>query len=237
VRLLITRPQPEAERTAAMLRGRGHDVGIAPLLHIETVPHAPINAGPWSAILLTSANAARALMAHERRLALAGLPVFAAGENSAQAMRAAGFTTVVSAGGGVAHLAQLAAERLRPGASALYLAGEDRAGDLAAELGKKGVVVRTVVVYRARTAEDFPQSAVDAIAGGLDAVLHFSERSAAAYVSAARRAEMLATALDPVHYCLSARVAAPLTDAGAAQIQIAPQPTQAALLDLIGTAA
>ena len=237
MRLLVTRPQPGAEQTAALLRGRGHDVVVAPLLHIETIPDAAIDAGPWSAILLTSANAARALAVHEMRPALVGLPVFAAGEHSAQAMRAAGFASVISARGGVAELALLAAERLQPGASVLYLAGEDRTGDLAADLGRKGVAVRTVVIYRARTARDFPQAAVDAVVAGIDAVLHFSERSATAYVSAARSAGILAGALDPVHYCLSARVAEPLAGAGAAKVQIAPRPTQAALLDLIETAA
>jgi uroporphyrinogen-III synthase len=31
---LVTRPQPEAERTAARLRARGHEVLLLPLLRI-----------------------------------------------------------------------------------------------------------------------------------------------------------------------------------------------------------
>ena len=92
MRLLVTRPQADAERTAAALRARGHDVVVAPLLRIEPLPDAEIGAGPWAAILVTSANAARAIARHRasRRIARR-LPVFAVGDRSAQAMRDGGF--------------------------------------------------------------------------------------------------------------------------------------------------
>ena len=60
MRLLLTRPEPDAQRTAAALRAQGHDVIIAPLLRIEPAPDAEIGTGPWAAILITSANAAPA---------------------------------------------------------------------------------------------------------------------------------------------------------------------------------
>ena len=47
-------------------------------------------------------------------------------------------------------------------------------------------------------------------------MLHFSRRSAEAYVDAARAAGLLANALKPIHFCLSAQVAEPLAQAGAA---------------------
>jgi hypothetical protein len=37
VKLLITRPEPDAERTAGDLRAHGHDVLIAPMLRFEPV--------------------------------------------------------------------------------------------------------------------------------------------------------------------------------------------------------
>ena len=76
VRLLVTRPRPEAERTAAILRAHGHDVVIAPLLRIEAVTDAEIGAGPWAAILVTSANAAPAIAAHRRFPMIAHLARF-----------------------------------------------------------------------------------------------------------------------------------------------------------------
>jgi uroporphyrinogen-III synthase len=234
VRLLVTRPRPEAERTAAILRGKGHAVVIAPLLRIEAVTDAEIGAGPWPAILVTSANAGPAIAAHPRFPMLRALPVFAVGRRSAEVMREAGFTEVTSADGDVGDLARLVAERLPRGASLLYLAAAERAGDLAGDLAARGFAIETVVVYRAIAATNFGSDAVQAITDGIDGVLHYSPRSAAAYVAAARSGDLVAAAVvKPAQFCLSAHVAAPLAQAGATDIRIAPQPTEAALIALI----
>jgi uroporphyrinogen-III synthase len=234
VRLLVTRPEADAERSAATLRSRGHTVAVAPLLHIEPLHDTAIERSPWAAILITSANAAPAIAAHQGHSALVALPVLAVGERSAQAMRAAGFADVTSADGAVRDLARLVAERTPPGSSLLYLAGADQAGDLAGDLRHRGMRVHTAVVYRAVVAATFPQAAVDALAGGLEGVLHFSSRSAEAYVNTARTAGVIEGALSPVHFCLSGHIAEPLTRAGAANVRVAARPTEAALFDLVG---
>jgi uroporphyrinogen-III synthase len=237
VRLLVTRPETDAERTAAALRRRGHVVVLAPLLRIEPILDAPIDTQHWAAILITSANAAAALALHERKGALLDIPVFAVGDRSAEAMRAAGFGKVVSAGGAVADLMRLAVERLVPETPLLYLAGEDRAGDVADVLGSKGFVVQTVVLYRAVVAATLPLETIEVLAEGLDGVLHFSPRSAEAYVEAARAAGLLSRALEPTQFCLSEQVALPLRRAGADRIGVAARPNEAALLELIGAQA
>lgn len=236
MRLLLTRPEPDAQRTAAALRAQGHDVIIAPLLRIAPVTDAQIGAGPWAAILITSANAAHAIMAHARVAPLRTLPVFAVGRRSADAMAAAGFADVTSAGGNVSDLARLAAARLQPAARLLYLAGEDRAGDLAGELRDHGFAVATAVIYRAIAATGLPPAAAQALAGGIDGVLHFSRRSAEVYVDAARAAGVLESALQAAHFCLSAPIAEPLAQAGATDIRIAERPNEAELLALIDAA-
>jgi len=209
---------------------------IAPLLHIETLADAEIDAGPWAAILITSANAAPAVAANPRRSALVALPVFAAGERSARAMRAAGFADVSAADGGVDDLARLVAERMPAGASLLYLAGADVASDLTGDLRHRGLLVHTVVLYRAVVAAKLPQAAADALADGMGGVLHFSRRSAEAYVNTARAAGVIEAALGPIQFCLSGRIAEPLRRAGAGNVRVAQRPTEAALLDLIGAA-
>jgi uroporphyrinogen-III synthase len=236
VRLLLTRPEPEAQRTAAHLRAHGHQVVIAPLLRIEPVGDAEIGAGPWAALIVTSANAAAAA-AHPRFAALRPLPVFAVGARSAAAMREAGFADVTSADGDVSDLIRVVTERLEGGAALLYLAGAERAGDLAGSLSARGFAVCTSVVYRAVKVGALPPSAVAALSGGIDGVLYFSRRSAEAYVDAVRAAGLSAAALTkPAHFCLSAQVAGPLAQAGAANVHIAPQPTEASLIDLIPSA-
>jgi uroporphyrinogen-III synthase len=236
VRLLLTRPEPDAQRTAAALRAQGHEVIAASLLHIEPLTEAKIGAGPWAAILITSANAAAAIATHARLTQLRALPVFTVGERSAEAMAAAGFAAVTSADGNAGDLARLVAQRLTPAATLLYLAGEDRAGDLAGDLRARGFAVDTTVVYRAVAATSLPPAAAAALARGIHGVLHFSRRSAAAYVAAARATGALESALKPVHFCLSAQIAEPLEHAGAADIRIAERPNAAALLALIAAA-
>jgi uroporphyrinogen-III synthase len=234
VRLLVTRPEPDAEQTAAALRERGHVAIVASLLRIEAVVDAEIGSGPWAAILVTSANAARAIAAHQRFAQLQELPVLAVGEHSAQAMRDAGFINVSSAGGGAGDLTQLAAERLKQGMPLLYLAAVDRSGNIAADLGAQNFVVHTAVVYRAVAADALPRVADNALAAGLDGVLHFSRRSAEAYINTTRSAGLHEQALKkPAHFCLSAQVAEPLVQAGAADVRIAAQPNESALFALI----
>jgi uroporphyrinogen-III synthase len=234
MRLLVTRPEPDAERTASELREHGHTVVTAPLLRIEPVDNVEIGPGPFAAVLVTSANAAWSIARHKRFAQLRALPVLAVGDRSAQATRGVGFADVTSADGNVADLARLVGERFKRGASLLYLAGADRAGDLAGMLSGRGLAVRTIVVYRAIAAASLPPAAVAAIAGGLDGVLHFSRRSAEAYVSAARAGGLDEAALTkPVHFCMSARVAEPLAETGAAHMRVAEEPTEAALMTLI----
>ena len=150
MRLLVTRPEPDAERTAAALRARGHTVIVAPLLHIEVVADAEIGAGPWAAILVTSANAAAAIARHERFAELRALPVFAVGERSAQAMRAAGFADVTSADGDVSR-SRAAGRRAHETVARRFsiLPARTAPAISPAALSAHGFAVRTVVVYRA----------------------------------------------------------------------------------------
>jgi uroporphyrinogen-III synthase len=116
----------------------------------------------------------------------------------------------------------------------LYLAGDDRAGDLAGELAATGIEVALRVVYRAVALSEFPSDVRAALtAGWLDGVLHFSRRSAATYIACAAAAGLTGEALAPVHYCLSQQVAEPLIAAGANATRIAAEPTEAALISQV----
>jgi uroporphyrinogen-III synthase len=120
------------------------------------------------------------------------------------------------------------------GTALLYLAGEDRAGDLAGDLALAGVVVTTAILYRAVKADSLPAPVREAlVAGSLDGVLHFSRRSTDVYLECARAAGVLDKALAPYHYCLSQQVAEPLAMAGAGRIRVAHRPEEAALVALV----
>ena len=245
MRLLVTRPEPDGERTAQALRARGHAVALAPLLRTENVDFV-LPEQAFSAVVLTSANAARAVAEHPGRAQLTALTAFTVGRRTAEAARAVGFRDVRSADGDQRDLVDLLrADLLRADlprtdpprmessdrAPLLYLAGEDRAGDLAAA----GLPVHTAVVYRALKADRFPPPVAAVLAQReIDGVLHFSARSAEAYLDCAVRGGIGNQALAPVHYCLSRQVAAPLSAAGAVVLRVAARPDEAALLELVG---
>jgi len=236
VRILVTRPQPGATDTASVLRARGHEPIIAPLSEIELLSEVDATRGPWTAILLTSANGLRGITStfgwDEK---WHNVPIFAVGDVTAKAARAMGFVDITSAAGNVNNLIDLIAARLKPPARLLYLAGEDRAGELAGALRGKSFEVDLVVVYRFSTPRILPDRAAAALNGELDAVLHFSRAAAKAFLQASRNSNLLELALTkPAHFCISDQVAAPLRQAGAARIRVAARPNRDALLELCG---
>jgi uroporphyrinogen-III synthase len=232
MRLVVTRPQADSERTAAVLRARGHEVLVAPLLRVE--PAAADLSGSWGGVIITSANAPGVIAGNPACKALFKLPLFAVGQRSADAAREAGFADVTSAGGDVRDLVQLIAERhADASAPLLYLAGEERAADLVAELVAHGIAAEMVVVYRAVTAPFPPELSAALKAGEVDAVLHFSKRSAENYIAGARQAGIIELALAVRHLCLSRPIAEPLSGAGAGSIAVAKRPDEAALIGLL----
>jgi uroporphyrinogen-III synthase len=232
MRLAVTRPQADSERTAAALRARGHNVLVAPLMRVE--PLAVDASGGWGGVIITSANAPPAIAANSKCAALIKLPVFAVGQRSADAARQAGFSNVTSAGGDVRDLVRLIAERRADAAAPLlYLSGEDRAADLIGELAAHGIAAEMRIVYRAVTSP-FPPELIAALkAGEIDAVLHYSRRSAENYLAGAAQAGIAEKALAVPHLCLSASIAEPLAAVGASRIAIASRPDEAALIELM----
>ncbi len=194
---------------------------------MRMVPIEADVSGTFDAVVMTSANAVRAVGP-----VFADVPVFTVGQRTAQAAREAGFRRIESADGAFADLVALIAQR-RP-ARLLYLAGEDRAGDLAGALAPHGIAVETRVVYRAAAVASLPPEVLRALqAGELDGVLHYSRRSAETLLRLAAEAGRLNVVVRLAHYCLSEEVAVPLRGAGAARISVASRPDEATLIGLI----
>eukprot|EP01035_Chromulina_nebulosa_P053427 gene53427-73037_t len=112
----------------------------------------------------------------------------------------------------------------------LYLAGADLARDLAGELAAFGIPVITRTTYRMAPVTTLPDAVAAAFAaGGIEAVLHYSRRSARAFVDAAQAAGVEISALSIAQCCLSDSVASVVRDAGATQVMVAAQPDENAL--------
>ena len=232
--ILVTRPVPDNEKTAAALRARGYDALLSPMLRFEEIPFHDEDDAAYDAVIVTSANAIRAILSHPSRTHLFGLPAFAVGEHTADAARGAGFRDVASAQGNARSLADLVAKKLKKGAALCYLAGADLAHDLAADLGARGLTVVTHTTYRMIPVIGFAASVGEAFrAGGIDAVLHYSRRSARAYLDAARADGVEISALALPQCCISETVAGLLREAGAMQVAVARTPDENAIFDVL----
>jgi len=140
MRALITRPAEDTKEIADALRARGFEVVIEPMLEIVPLDAQAPDLRDVQALLFTSVNGVRALT---RLAPRRDLPVFAVGDATAAAARAAGFGSVNSAAGDSSDLARLVRARLKPEAGALlHVAGSAVAGDLAGALA--GFEIRTL---------------------------------------------------------------------------------------------
>jgi uroporphyrinogen-III synthase len=240
--VLVTRPQPDDEATAANLQARGYEVLRAPMLRFEPVAFQDDPNARYGAAIVTSANALRGIESNLKGHRLLELPLFAVGEHTAAAARRAGFSCVISANGDADSLrdcvlASVESKRLQKAGTLLYLAGADLARDLAGELGEHGFRVVTQLTYRMAAAPSLPRQVSDAFAANrIEAVLHYSRRSARAFVDAARAAGVEISALAVPQCCMAESVAAVLREAGATQIMVAETPDENAMLGALDRA-
>jgi uroporphyrinogen-III synthase len=233
--VLVTRPHPDSQTTAAALRARGFEVLLAPMLRFEPVAFADDAEADYGAVVATSANALRAIEPQLAASRLLKLPLFAVGEHTASAARKAGFHKVLAGNSDAAGLRELVlesvrAKTLKKAAVLLYLAGADLARDLTGELGERGFSVVTQTTYRMIPVTSLPREASNAFtANAVEAVLHYSRRSARAFMEAVRADGVEISALATTHCCISAAVASVLRDAGATQLAVAATPDENAL--------
>jgi uroporphyrinogen-III synthase len=237
--VLVTRPHPDDEATAGALRARGFEVLQAPMLRFAAVPFQDDVDVRYDAVIVTSANALRAIQPQLAGSRLLELPLFAVGDHTASAARGAGFGQVIAAKGDAAALRDLVlagvkSKHLKRGSTLLYLAGADLARDLAGELGEKGFTVVTHTTYRMIPVSSLPREVCDAfVANEVEAVLHYSRRSARAFLDAARTGGVEISALALPQYCISSAVASILRDAGAAQVTAAASADENALFEAL----
>jgi uroporphyrinogen-III synthase len=238
MRLLVTRPEPDALRLRALLEAAGHEATVEPLLSVSFENADAVDLEGAQALIATSRNALRALKAlgagrvpAEARL----LPLFAVGRATAAEARALGFETVVTGAGTAAELVAHIASVLEPAAGVLvHLAGDTLAHDLAGELEAHGFRVRQPVLYRMRPAATFTDTAVEDLATHtIDGIILMSPRTAAVYARLVARHGLTAAVRTLPHFCLSEAIARRLEPLGPVPTRIAAAPRLEELLALI----
>ncbi|MDO9428057.1 MAG: uroporphyrinogen-III synthase [Methylobacterium sp.] len=236
MRIWVARPEPGAARTGRRLSALGHTPVVAPVLTIRPTG-AALPAAAFAGLLLTSANAVAALTAADR-VRFEHVPAFAVGARTAALARRAGLRAVAEAGGDAAHLVVLVRATLPAGSQLLHVAGVDGKAEPTASLRTAGYPISSVVAYAAVAESVLPTAiatALGAYPGSLEAVLHYSRRSAETAYGLACRAELGGAFGALKHYCLSGDVAAPLVAAGLDVHFVAERPDEETLLAGLAT--
>jgi len=235
MRLLVTRPEPDALKLRAALEELGHEATVEPLLQVSFPQGIRIDLEGVQTVIATSRNALRALRSHPVRAAIRKLPLFAVGKATAQEARAMGFETVVTGAGSAEELVAHVVSAADPADGLLlHLAGDRLAGDIKGELEQQGFRVLQPVVYRTTAATAFSNDTVEQLAmGEIDGVILLSPRTATIYARLMAKHSLRQAAGTLVHYCLSEAVAERLAPLGELNIQVAEAPRIEEILALI----
>jgi len=208
--LLVTRPEADAKELITLLEQAGHKVSHFPLLEIQYRLQVALPDNHFQAVLITSANGARAFGGHNQKKAFAECLAITVGPASAKAARDAGFSNVVEAcRGDVIGVIDYVRGNLNPqDGGLLYASGAMTRGDLVGELSASGFSVERAVLYEACPVTKMPEnfcnfSEVDK----LDGVLLFSPRTAKIWLSVTKGCFSTAEMAKMKHYCLSENVA------------------------------
>jgi len=227
VRILVTRPIQDGEEIARRLAGMGHETLLAPLLTLRFLDGPPLDLAGIQAVLVTSANGARALA---RRTERRDIAIFAVGPQSARAADDSGFLRVRNAGGDAAALADAVRRWATPGSGALlHAAGEESGDALCQTLAAQGFEAWRDVLYRMEKGAHLPRQAVEAMRRGeVEAALFFSPKSANLFAECVARDGLSTDRM--IAICISANTAKALNGLSFAEMRIAATPDQQALL-------
>jgi uroporphyrinogen-III synthase len=239
MRLLVTRPEPDALKLRALLEEHGHQATVEPLLQVSFDDADPIDLEGVQALIATSRNALRALKSHPELAEARQLPLFAVGEATAKEARALGFEVVVTGAGTAQELVVHIVSALDPAAGLLlHLAGDALAGDLKGALEEHGFRMLQPQVYRMLPARALSEDTVEQLAmGEIDGVILLSPRTAQVYAALMRKQGLASVARKVMHFCLSPAVARALEPLGTVRVQIADTPRLGEVVALIDAAA
>ncbi|MBN9223000.1 MAG: uroporphyrinogen-III synthase [Mesorhizobium sp.] len=233
LRVLVTRPEPGASRTARRLEEMGFQPLVLPLTETMALP---VDAGALpdkaAAVAITSANAVRHA-SKELIAALCSLPCHAVGKRTAEAARKAGFLSVSEGPGDAEALAESMASAFS-GKAVVYLCGRVRFPAFEQKLETAGVQLHAAETYDTLAVCYSDEALLQRLSDQtVDVVLLYSAKAAAAMQAVASRPMLLGSFEKTLFFALSSRIAAALDDSAGKAIRIAERPDEEALLALL----
>jgi uroporphyrinogen-III synthase len=236
MRVIITRPEPDALKLKARIENLEHEVVLEPLTTLSFDEADLVDLTETQALIATSRNGLRGLKVQGAHTIAAKLPLFVVGPGTAETARKLGFELILAGKGTARDLVPEIVGNVDPQAGMLvHLAGDRLAFDLSAELEEHGFRISTPVVYRMLPAATLTRSTLEQIViGDADAVMLLSPRTADIWVSLVRKHGVVEHAARMTHLCLSAAVARRLAALGRpVRSEIAATPTLEDMLSLL----
>jgi uroporphyrinogen-III synthase len=210
MRVLVLRPQPGADETAARARALGLETVVAPLFSVRPLAWTPPEPRDFDAVMLTSASAAR--QASDGLAAFKALPCYAVGDATAAAATETGFVDVrIGPDDGTGLLLMMADDAVR---KVFHPCGQDHLA-----LALPDIAITRLPVYAADALESLPVPAEDMLA-----LLH-SPRAAVLFAGLAGDKSRIRIA------AISAKTARAAGE-GWQSVAVAPRPRDQALLEL-----
>lgn len=205
-RILITRPQKQAERMQALLQAEGFSTWIDPVLTTVVLPlMCDINLDAYDACVTTSASGVECLA---KITTCRDIPIFCAGPASAGTAKEFGFSVVFCANelGGLALVHLLKQSCFR---NVAYVHGEQVKIDIAKECLTLGINVDSFCLYKTVPAKQWSDETVMFFREReIYALTFYSEKSASVTLDLLR-SHNLFSYTDTIHaLCLSPAIAA-----------------------------
>lgn len=236
MRVLVTRPEPGASRTASRLRALGHEPVILPLFEAQVTASVedlrPAN--QIGGLIATSARAFLVFGGNTAPAAYLELPVHAVGPATAQAARDAGFMDVHEGAGSARDLASALtglSGKAGHGSGLLYLAGLPRKPVLEAALTAAGLPFEVLETYRMDQIS-YPTDSVflNLLSPAPDAVLFYSTNAALCFCSIVSAKNLDESLQSTCLVCLSPEITGAFPEDWTARVLSADHPDEDSLL-------
>jgi uroporphyrinogen-III synthase len=234
MRVVVTRPEPSAGRTADRLMNLGHQPILLPLtraLHRPEIAETALKK-PHAALALTSAEAARVLSSVDCLSPYLDEVLYAVGEATARAAEEAGFRKILKGPGTGSELARLVlADAPIFDAPLLYLAGRPRSASFEEGLRAAKMPLAVAEIYEMIPIAYDENTMNRILEHPVDAVLLYSRENARLFF------ELMAPFADALSnaqiICLSDNVAAAVPPEFHRKIKIAAHADENGLLALL----
>lgn len=231
--VLVTQPQPLADKFAEKLRSEGFYVYLAPMTEYIEITADLEDMGSYQALIFTNAQA---VLIFSEQSSVRSFPVLAMGEETADTAKKVGFKTVYSGKGDSSDMAIL----IESVASALelkkilYPCDEDIVKNISSDVAGIGVEVVKKPIYKTLFPDYLSKDIVQALQrGAVDSVTVFSAQTAENLVKILRQKNLRGISKKIEAVCINRYVASGLRGTSWKKIRVARHPAIEEIIEIL----